>query len=108
MSTSVAEAVAFATAESAKYVALAHVDDFGGHAFAFNSLPAGVDVGSDAPGCANPCPADPDHGCGCADHGCAGLAQQADEEYLRRWQVYEVVKTSAKPRRTAKKAASEL
>ena len=42
-------------------------------------------------GCARPCADDDAFACGCADSGCDGVVKRgADEEYVRRWAVYDV------------------
>ena len=71
-----------------KYFAIAQVG-VDGHAFAFDSLPSGAAVNDG--GCARPCADDDAFACGCADAGCDGVVKRsADEEYVRRWAVYDV------------------
>jgi dolichyl-diphosphooligosaccharide--protein glycosyltransferase len=43
-------------------------------------------------GCHRPCLDDEQALCGCADGGCAeaGVVKAGDEDYLRRWVVYEI------------------
>ena len=77
-----------ARSQKKRYVAVARVGD-DGHAFAFDSLPSGAAVNDG--GCARPCADDDAFACGCADAGCDGVVKRsADEEYVRRWAVYDV------------------
>jgi len=85
-----------------RYVAIARAAN-DGHAFAFDALPSGVAV-SDG-GCARPCADDDAFACGCADAGCDGVVTRgADEEYVRRWAVYD----ASAPKRRKRKARAEL
>ncbi|KAH8063326.1 oligosaccharyl transferase [Aureococcus anophagefferens] len=98
---SISAAVNLAMAEKKRYVALAKVGD-DGHSFVFDDKPTGATLPPDSPGCGRPCADSGDFYCGCADAGCDGVARQSDEEYLRRWVVYDLGAAGKKNKKAKK------
>jgi dolichyl-diphosphooligosaccharide--protein glycosyltransferase len=80
-----------AKSKGKKYFAISRVGSEG-HAFAFNKLPLHPkDFDGNDAGCRRACLDSNQHGCGCADGGCADMnvGPGRGQEHNRRWAIYE-------------------